>query len=487
MEGELRMENYIEKQIYQNPKKIEIILDRTKTEHRHRYVFGEIKKIIDNYIDGNVSQRFLVLPGIRGTGKTTILYQTYQYLTKTKNINSNRVFLIDTELLTSYANLDLKNIIEYFIEVYHEGEIILDEPVFILVDETQYDKNWEKTAKLIYNKNPNVFMIFTGSSALELEISADSARRRDKIPINPLNFQEYLELKYGLKTPHEIQKSLLELILNGDDESIKKAKEIEKRVYEKFYRFEKPLNNEWIHYLKYGGMPYEFDLEDYFTEARTIELINRVIQSDIDPIHATQYKSKLIAPHLLRIIASQRPGELSQNKIRETINQSTGTKTGVGTINQILETFEKTRLLFHIEAYGGGEKSIKKAWKYYFIQPCIKHALWANGGIDIHNKQQLLGILSENLVGSLLYRLNDRRKRFDLYYPPNKGETDFLLNTFNKLIPVEVGIGKKHLKQVKKTNSNYKSEYGILISNRTERIEKEDDVICIPLKTFSFI
>ena len=86
MEGELRMENYIEKQIYQNPKKIEMILDRTKTEHRHRYVFGEIKKIIDNYIDGNVSQRFLVLPGIRGTGKTTILYQTYQYLIKTKKL-----------------------------------------------------------------------------------------------------------------------------------------------------------------------------------------------------------------------------------------------------------------------------------------------------------------------------------------------------------------------------------------------------------------
>ena len=487
MDSRITMENYIQRQINQSPKKIERILERTKTENRHRYIFNEITEIIDNYINGNISQRFLVLPGIRGTGKTTILHQTYEYLTKTKNINPNRVFLINTELLTSYANLNLNSIIHFFIEEYHDGHIVLEEPVFILVDETQYDKDWEKTAKLIYNENPDVFMIFTGSSALELEISADSARRRDKIPVNPLNFQEYLELKYGLKTPHNIQKSLIELILNGDEESIKKAQQLESKIYEKFTTLEKSIDKEWEHYLKYGGLPYEFDLEDYFAEARTIELITRVIKADIDPIHSTQYNSKLIAPHLLRIIASQRPGELSQNKIRDTINQSTHTKSGTGTISQILETFEKTRLLFHIEAYGGGSKSIRKPWQYYFIQPCIKHALWSSGGIDIHNKQQLLGILSENLVASLLYRLNDRRKRFELYYPPGKGEADFILNTYNKLIPIEVGIGKKQLKQVKKTNKNYNCKYGILISNRTERITKEEDVICIPLKTFSFI
>ena len=42
--------------------------------------FEEIKNSIDEFIEGNELNRFIVLPGIRGVGKTTLLYQAYYYL-----------------------------------------------------------------------------------------------------------------------------------------------------------------------------------------------------------------------------------------------------------------------------------------------------------------------------------------------------------------------------------------------------------------------
>ncbi len=55
------------------------------------------------------------------------------------------------------------------------------------------------------------------------------------------------------------------------------------------------------------------------------------------------------------------------------------------------------------------------------------------------------------------------------------------------IIPIEVGIGAKDTKQVKKAISRYNSDYGIIISNRSSKIQKEDNIISIPRTTFSFM
>ena len=54
-------------------------------------------------------------------------------------------------------------------------------------------------------------------------------------------------------------------------------------------------------------------------------------------------------------------------------------------------------------------------------------------------------------------------------------------------IPIESGIGSKTKRQVKKAINKYDAEYGIVVSNKTDCIKKEDDVIFIPPKTFSFL
>ncbi len=68
-----------------------------------------------------------------------------------------------------------------------------------------------------------------------------------------------------------------------------------------------------------------------------------------------------------------------------------------------------------------------------------------------------------------------------------KKGVDFVLQHINgKIIPIEVSIGKKDKRQIKKAMKKYKSEYGIIIS-KNANIRKEDDIIYIPLNTFAFM
>jgi len=75
-----------------------------------------------------------------------------------------------------------------------------------------------------------------------------------------------------------------------------------------------------------------------------------------------------------------------------------------------------------------------------------------------------------------------------LFYPPDKGSSDFIIRTkLDDLVPIEVGIGKKTKSQVKKDMVKYDCKYGILVSNRYERIKHINDIIYIPLTSFGFI
>jgi len=106
------------------------------------------------------------------------------------------------------------------------------------------------------------------------------------------------------------------------------------------------------------------------------------------------------------------------------------------------------------------------------------------------NTSEYEGILLENLVASTLNNIKKQENHyFTIYYDSNKkNNVDFLLQEeFKNPIPLEVGRGKKDKKQIKYAMNYYDSPYGIIVSNTTFNIEKEDDIIYIPPKTFSYL
>lgn len=136
------------------------------------------------------------MPGLRGVGKSTLIFQIYDYLIG-KGIDENRILYVSVDQLNSIPNANLNDLINVFVEdIHHKYPATLDEELFLLIDEAQEDANWSKTGKIIYDQSKKIFMIFTGSKALDFELDIDAVRRTSIERIYPMNFQEYLFLKY---------------------------------------------------------------------------------------------------------------------------------------------------------------------------------------------------------------------------------------------------------------------------------------------------
>lgn len=96
----------------------------------------------------------------------------------------------------------------------------------------------------------------------------------------------------------------------------------------------------------------------------------------------------------------------------------------------------------------------------------------------------------ENLVASSLFNIknNEHYFEFDIFFELGKNTVDFLIKKgFENPIPIEVGLEYKSKRQIKKAINKFNSEYGIIISSTTKTIEKDDDIIYIPIKTFSLM
>ena len=77
---------------------------------------------------------------------------------------------------------------------------------------------------------------------------------------------------------------------------------------------------------------------------------------------------------------------------------------------------------------------------------------------------------------------------YNTYYDANKKNVDFLVQKgLETPVPIEVSWGKKNKSQVKTTMKKYKASYGVIISNTTRKIVKEDNVIYLPIEIFSFM
>ncbi|MBE6493957.1 MAG: ATP-binding protein [Methanosphaera stadtmanae] len=482
MEKEEEILNFINNEITNIPITINNKIMRKNKKFEYREEFYEIKGYIDDFLEGENNNRYILLPGLRGVGKTTIIYQLYNYLLKDKNIKQNQILYLSCEKLNERFEFKILDVIDTFLKYHHNSTLrTLNKEIFLFIDESQYDYNWALSGKIIYDESNKIFMIFTGSSALNLEYNADSARRLLKRNITPLNYKQYLKLKYNYDSGN-ITDSLIKLIFNGDSSDAIKS---ENKINSSLYNITGYNDNQWDNYLMYGGFPISFYEKDYMNIIERLDaVIKKVIVSDMHKIGNISVDSQVNSIRLLNYLALQKPGEISQNNIANYLNTSSST------IKNILDILEKTHLLFHCEAYGSSSKRSKKSWKYYFATPSLRHALVSNLGNTMKDPMAYKEILLENLVATNFFNLTNKRNiNFNMFYDDNqKRNVDFVIQQeFNQPIPIEVGIGKKDNKQVKNAIKRYKSEYGIIISNKTTKIKKEDNIISIPIKTFSFL
>ena len=100
----------------------------------------------------------------------------------------------------------------------------------------------------------------------------------------------------------------------------------------------------------------------------------------------------------------------------------------------------------------------------------------------------MFGVLVENMIASYFIRMKETiNQPTGIFYDSDDGGVDFIIkDSKENVIPVEVGYGKKDRGQIKRAIKKYGSKYGILICD-CQKINKEDNVISIPITTFSFV
>lgn len=445
----------------------------------YRDSFSTLKKYVNSFINDGSENNLIIMPGLRGVGKTTLLFQLYEYLIKEKGVLSRNVLYLTIDDLRNKLNVNIAEALEFYVEeVLMEKSIVeLEEKLFVFIDEAQYDPDWSLNAKIIHDKSKNIFLILTGSSALDLENSPDTERRSIKEYIHPLNFREYLFLNNKFHVPFNTSKSVRDLIFQGKvSDAIKK----ENNLYLNLTEEDFSLKNEWKNFLVKGGLPIGIDNDDYITFMKISGMINKVVDRDVQHLHSFREDKKQVVQRVLMYLASQKPGETSENKLSNYLDESSAL------IKKILLTLEKTQLIFNLKPVGGTSKKIK-GWKYYFASPTLKVAINYDSGNYKVDSKEYLGILNENLFASCLNRIS-KNHAMSLSYDDKKGGVDFILsNSKNEKIPIEVGLGKKSKKQIKKAISTYNADYGLVISSKTDRIIKEDDVIFVPLEFASMV
>lgn len=450
----------------------------------HRKTYFQIKKHIDEFLNGYVENRFLIMPGLRGVGKTTILFQIYEYLRNEKGVDSDRILYLSVDELSTYLGAGILEAIDVFVgEVHETSPVYLEKELFIFLDESHYDKEWSQVGKIVYDQSKKIFLIFTGSSALSLEMNVDAARRIKKEPVFPMNFREYNLLKNNIRSNDDFSSSLMDLIFKGDEGSVEDASRKENEMKKTLLKLNKPVEKEWEDFLLCRDFPFALNIQRSEVYERVFDIVNRVVEKDVFSIKSFNTESRSVISRVITFLALQDPGGTSDAKLATKLGKSPRL------IREILNILELTHLVFSVKPYGTAGKVVRKAWKYYFLSPTVNAAIRFKLGKYNRRDRKLLGVLTESLVASYFFRMKETVHRpLGIFYDPAKNGVDFLLQTADDgLIPVEVGVGEKDRTQINRAITRYKSEYGIVISNTTSKIKKEGNVIYIPVMTFSFI
>ena len=477
---------YIRNQILTMPMKVNQELSYKDEKFNRRSDYYNIIDYIDKFLKGESINRFLVLPGLRDVGKTTILFQVYEYLLKEKNINQQNILYFACDRLRRTGEADIFDVVNYYCETFHNSIIeTLPQPVFILIDEAQYDKQWALNGKVIFDASKNIFMIFSGSSALKLSNNPDAARRLLNIPIYPLTYSQHLKLKYG-DYKNNISDSIIQMIFEGETHN---STEVERRIMKIYSNFRNYDISEWRTFLQFGGFPSSFYQNTEDITKKIVNMIEKVVMTDMNNIEGINTDTQNLAFQILNYFAFQNPAEVSIGSLSNLFDAKKPL------VTKVINILEKTQLIFHIGAFTSSVKRTTKPNEYFFATSSLKHILSLDvGNAILEDETAYFGKLLENYVASSFHNLDNKSKMsYKIYYDDSKKKSsdknvDFIVQRgLEKPVPIEVSCGDKDKSQIKHAINRYKSTHGIIISKTTTNIVKKDNIIYLPPEIFAFM
>lgn len=295
----------------------------------------------------NWNDRLIGIKGARGVGKTTLILQHI------KEHFPDR----DKALYVSLDNLwftthSLTDLVEY--HYTHGG-------THLFLDEIHRYPKWQTILKNLYDDYPDLNIVYTGSSMLEIDSSqGDLSRRQIVYHLAGLSFREFLYFESDIK----VEPVTLEELLSRHVEIASFITSGTKIL---------PLFEK---YLKIGYYPfYKSTFEGY--EFRLQEVVRQVIESDLPAVEDVQYITIQKVKKMLMILAERVPHTPKMSELYKELetNREQGLK--------MLYALERGGLLALLTTEVKNYRSLSRPDKIYLNNTNLMYAL--SPRVDIGN------------------------------------------------------------------------------------------------------
>jgi len=287
----------------------------------------------------NWNARMIGVRGARGIGKTTILLQ---YMKQNFQRDGSALYAsLDNLWFSENRLIDLADVF-----VKQGGK-------YLFLDEVHKYIGWSQELKNIYDGYPDLKIVFTGSSLLEIRKSrADLSRRAVVYNLRGLSFREYLNLTEGIKLPV----FSLDDIISGH---VELAHEVLKQV--------KPLKY-FTTYLKTGYYPFFLEVPELYFH-RLDEIINLILENELPLLRNVELANVPKLKLLLKILAESAPFIPNIVKLSE--------RSGLtrNTVIMYLGYLEEAHLGKNLYKNAKGISRLQKPDKIYLENTNLMHAL----------------------------------------------------------------------------------------------------------------
>jgi predicted AAA+ superfamily ATPase len=304
------------------------LIEATKSDFE-RYLYSDI----------DWDDRLIGIVGPRGTGKTTLILQ---HIKNHVGLHKNALYVSLDNIW--FAKIGLKATV-------HQFQIMGGTHIFI--DEVHRYPNWAIEIKNIYDSYPDLHIVFTGSSMLEIyKSNADLSRRAISYHLNGLSFREFLKLEYKMDFPVCTLTDILENHTTIASEICSKIKII-------------PA---FKSYLEYGYYPfYREGVKRYSMRLRNV--INTVLESDLPAVEKIEYASIYKLRRMLMIVSSLVPytPNISSLSSQLEINRAT--------VMKYFIFLQKAGLVSMLASDTKGMNAMSKPEKLYLDNSNLIHAL----------------------------------------------------------------------------------------------------------------
>lgn len=370
--------------------------------------------------------RFAGIVGPRGIGKTTFLLY---YLREKYNTSEEALYISADDMY--FADHSLLDTAQDFVTFYG-GKLLC-------IDEIHKYPNWNQELKNMYDSFPQLSVLFSGSSSLDLVHGKyDLSRRALLYHMHGLSFREYLEIK------------------TGNTYKTHTLKEIVKKDWYYPDAVQTPkLLGHLRDYIKSGYFPCTWDVTSYNAYKKIIfSMLEKTIYQDVSSFYSIHTGNLNALKRIVYFFATIPPGKLNVHSLARSIGMDDST------IAHYIQILQETGLLRYLLNDAHGHKYIRNAEKIYVENPNLLCAI-----NDTIGKQVNKGTMRELFVIQQLQNAG-----YTVSYS-EKGDISCEGSVF------EIGGKNKTRKQLKGVKNGYVVEDEILNRFGTS----------IPLWAFGFL